>query len=36
MTDKQMKDYLLKIDEVIENGKYKDDWESLAEYPVPQ
>ena len=25
-------EYLKKIDEVIENGKYKDDWSSL----VPQ
>lgn len=36
MTDKQMKDYLEKIDSVIENGKYKADWESLSEYPVAQ
>lgn len=34
MTEKQMNDYLLQIDEVIKNGKYKDEWESLAEYPV--
>ena len=25
-----IKEYLKKIDEVIENGKYKDTWESLA------
>ena len=35
MTDKQMTEYLEKIDRVIENGKYKADWGSLAEYPVP-
>ena len=34
MTEKQMNDYLLQIDEVIKNGKYKDEWESLAEYSV--
>lgn len=31
MTDKQMTEYLEKIDRVIENGKYKADWGSLAE-----
>lgn len=36
MTDKQKKDYLAKIDEVNEQGQYKPDWQSLAEYPVPQ
>lgn len=36
MTAKQMNDYLAKIDEIIENGKYKADWESLSYYPVPQ
>lgn len=36
MTDLQMKSYLQKIDEVNENGKYKPNWESLAEYHVPQ
>lgn len=36
MTDKQMIEYLEKIDRVIENGEYKADWGSLAEYPVPQ
>lgn len=35
MTDLQMQSYLQKIDEVNESGKYKPDWESLAEYPVP-
>lgn len=29
------KEYLDKIDEVIKNGKYKDNWQSLADYPVP-
>jgi alpha-L-fucosidase len=29
-------DYLKKIDEVIEKGKYKDNWESLSAYPVPK
>lgn len=28
--------YLSAIDEVIEKGEYKDDWESLARYPVPR
>ena len=31
-----MKDYLKKIDEVIKNGKYKDSWESLQQYRVPE
>lgn len=30
------KEYLQHIDEVIEKGKYKDTWESLAEYEVPE
>lgn len=30
------KQQLIKIDQVIEKGTYKDNWESLAEYPVPQ
>ncbi len=29
-------EYLAKIDEVIANGKYKDTWESLSRYEVPQ
>lgn len=29
-------EYLAKIDEVIANGKYKDTWESLSQYEVPQ
>ena len=36
MTDKQKKDYLSKIDEVNKQGKYKPDWQSLSEYPVPK
>ena len=28
-------DYLKKVDEVIENGKYKDTWESLSQYRIP-
>lgn len=28
-------EYLAEIDRVIENGKYKDTWESLAAHPVP-
>ena len=31
-----MKEYLKKIDEVIKNGKYKDTWESLEQYHVPE
>ena len=30
-----MKDYLKKIDEVIENGKYKDDWSTMMDKKVP-
>lgn len=30
-----IKEYLEKIDSVIENGKYKDTWESLSQYRVP-
>lgn len=29
-------EYLKKIDSVIENGKFKDTWDSLAQYTVPQ
>lgn len=29
-------DYLKNIDEVIANGKYKDNWQSLSLYPVAQ
>ena len=36
MNDKRITDYLQKIDNVIENGKYKADWESLSEYGVPK
>ena len=31
-----MKEYLRIIDEVIERGKYKDTWESLQQYKVPE
>lgn len=31
-----LKSYLKTIDEVIENGKYKDNWESLMYHPVPE
>ncbi|MBQ3425616.1 MAG: alpha-L-fucosidase [Clostridia bacterium] len=31
-----MKDFLEKINNVIENGKYKDSWESLHQYEVPK
>lgn len=27
---KQLDEYLEKIDSVIENGRYKDNWESLS------
>jgi alpha-L-fucosidase len=33
---KFVEDYLKKIDQVIEKGKYKDNWESLGTYPEPQ
>lgn len=31
-----IKEYLEKINSVIENGKYKDTWESLSQYRVPE
>ena len=31
-----MKKELAAIDRVIASGKYKDHWESLAAYPVPE
>lgn len=31
-----MKEYLKKIDEIISKGKYKDTWESLQQFRVPQ
>ncbi len=34
MSDK-IKAYMYKIDGVIEEGQFKDDWASLASYPVP-
>lgn len=33
---KNYSDYLKVIDEVIAKGKYKDNWESLANYPIPK
>ncbi|MFI3205917.1 MAG: alpha-L-fucosidase [Clostridia bacterium] len=30
-----LRKYLKKIDDVIEHGKFKDNWESLANHPVP-
>ena len=32
---KELKKYLQKIDDVIASGKFKDNWESLSEHPVP-
>ena len=32
--DRQL--YLKEIDKVIENGKYKDTWDSLSQYRVPE
>ncbi|MCQ2082314.1 MAG: alpha-L-fucosidase [Lachnospiraceae bacterium] len=31
-----MQEYLKKIDEVIANGKFKDNWESLQQYEAPK
>lgn len=31
-----MREYLKQIDEVIENGKYKDTWQSLQQYRAPE
>lgn len=31
-----MKNYLKKINDCIENGKYKDTWESLQQYEIPE
>lgn len=30
-----IKEYLKTVDEVIENGKFKDNWESLSEFKTP-
>ena len=30
-----LEDYLRSIDVVIEKGPYKDNWESLNDYPEP-
>lgn len=32
----KVQEYLKKIEKVIENGSYKDDWASLHEYPIPK
>lgn len=32
---KAVKDYLCKIEDVIEKGKYKDNWKSLANHKTP-
>ena len=32
---RDMKEYLKQIDEVIEKGPYKDDWDSLSAHPLP-
>ncbi|WEG14962.1 alpha-L-fucosidase [Pullulanibacillus sp. KACC 23026] len=34
--EKTIKDYLQEIDEVIRDGKYKDDWDSLGQYKVAE
>jgi Alpha-L-fucosidase len=34
--DAKIENYLKIIDSAISGGKYKDDWESLSEYPVPE
>lgn len=34
MSNNLISDYLVRIDEVIEKGEYKDNWESLSHYPV--
>ena len=31
----EMKEYLKKIDQVIENGYYKDNWDSLMNFELP-
>lgn len=30
-----IQEYLVKIDKVIENGHYKDNWQSLSEFKIP-
>ncbi|MEI8094413.1 MAG: alpha-L-fucosidase [Spirochaetales bacterium] len=32
----KLRQHLDRIDAVLANGKYKDTWQSLAEYPVPE
>lgn len=36
MTEKQMAGYLQTIESVIQDGPYKDNWQSLAAYPAAQ
>lgn len=36
MANSNVEKYLQEIDKVIENGKYKDNWESLSHYPIPK
>ena len=36
MNKEDKKVYLKKIDEVIKNGKYKDDWDSLKNIEIPE
>ena len=31
----RIQEYLQKIDEVIANGKFKDNWESLSQFQIP-
>ncbi len=31
----KIKDYLKTVDEVIDNGKFKDNWESLSQFKIP-
>ena len=33
---RDMKEYLKQIDEVIEKGPYRDDWDSLSAHPLPK
>ncbi|MBF9015528.1 MULTISPECIES: alpha-L-fucosidase [unclassified Oceanispirochaeta] len=36
MIEKNRAEYLQKVKDVIQKGKYKDNWESLSFYPLPQ
>ena len=33
---KDLQEYLRKIEEIILQGPYKDQWDSLSKHPVPQ